>query len=134
MQHYCNYKRKFYYICGVKQTSIILLLTLLLLPIIWNGITLFHFVVEHTHTFCQEDLAHAHSNTEDCLTIFQLSENHNQLPSPTKSEFKALKQYLASNLYLAPILPYTFQQINFINPSLTDDAFSKDVFQPPIFA
>lgn len=105
------------------------------MPIIWNGITLFHFVVEHTHTFCEEDLAHEHADTDDCLSIFQLSINQDQdqVPSPTKIEFKELKQYLTSNLDLQiEVLPS--QQINFVDIALPDNLFTKDFFHPPIFA
>ena len=120
----------------MKQTSVIVLLTLLLLPIIWNGVTLFHFVVEHTHTFCEEDLTHTHSDTEDCLSIFQLTENHtnNQLPSSTKSEFKELKQYLNPDTDLTSITAHLSQQMAFFDILLSDNSFSKDIFQPPVLA
>jgi len=136
MQHYCNYKRKFYYICGVKQTSIILLLTLILTPIFWNGISLIHYVVEHTHTFCETESAHSHPNPDDCLALFQLAESQSQsqLPASTKIEFQDLKQYLTSNLELKPIIRLSVQQINFANSFLPDDIFPKDVFHPPVSA
>lgn len=120
----------------MKQTSVILLLTLLLLPIIWNGVTLSHYVVEHTHTFCQTELEHAHSDLDDCLSIFQLAENHhqNQLPAPAKSEFKEIKQYLNPILDLGPIIVFSSQQMNFVDISIPDNLFTKDVFHPPIFA
>lgn len=120
----------------MKKTSIILLLTLLLLPIIWNGATLFHYVVEHTHTFCQADSEHAHSNPDDCSTIFQLVEKHNQnqLPAPTKSEFKELKQYISPYLYLISTTSLSLQQINFVDIALPENLFTKDFFQPPITA
>lgn len=120
----------------MKQTSVILLLILLLLPIIWNGVTLFHYVVEHTHTFCQTEAEHAHATPDDCLAIFQLAENHNQnqLPAPVKSEFKELKQYLNPNLDFIPIGVLPFQQVNFVDIALPDNGFTKDFFHPPIFA
>ena len=120
----------------MKQTSVILLLTLLLLPIIWNGVTLFHYVIEHTHTFCQTELEHAHANPDTCLSIFQLAENHNQnqLPTPTKSEFKELKQYLTPKLDLSPITVFSFPKLSFVDITFPDDLFSRDVFHPPIAA
>ena len=120
----------------MKQTSVILLLALLLLPIIWNGVSLFHHIIEHTHTFCQTESGHVHSNPDNCLSIFQLAESHNQnqLSSPTKSEFKELKQYLTSNLYSTLIRVLPFQQMNFEDIALLDNLFIKDVFHPPIFA
>jgi len=97
---------------------------------------LFHYVVEHTHTFCEEDINHAHSNPDNCLSIFQLSESHsqNQLPSPTKSEFKELKQYLTPNLDFTSIRVLPFQQMNFVDIALSDNLFIKAIFHPPISA
>ena len=120
----------------MKQTSIILLLSLLLFPIIWNGISLLHYAVEHTHTFCERDSEHSHPNPDDCLSIFELSEvqNQSELPSTTKRDFQELQQYLAPNLELNSIGLQSFQQINFVTTSLPDDGFPKDVFLPPIFA
>jgi len=131
-----QYKRKFYYICVVKQTSVILLLTLLLFPIFWNGVSLIHYVVEHTHTFCETESAHSHPNPDNCLSIFQLSESQSQsqLPVNTKIDFQELKQYLTPNLALNSIRLLSFQQINFVNSVLPDDCFPKDVFHPPVFA
>lgn len=120
----------------MRQTPTILLLTLILLPIFWNGISLVHYAIEHTHTFCQSEDEHAHSNPNDCLSIFQLSEydNHNQLPASKNSEFQELKQYITPNLVLKPISKLTFQQTNFVNFSYIDDLFYREVFLPPIFA
>lgn len=129
-------KQKFYYICGVKQTSVILLLTLILIPIFWNGISLVHFVVEHTHTFCETESEHSHPNPENCLAIFQLTENQSesQLPSNTKIDFQELKQYLTPSLELKSIEYLSFKQINSDTSFLPDDSFPKDVFHPPLFA
>ena len=131
-----QYKQKFYYICGVKQTSIILLLSLLVFPIIWNGISLFHYAIEHTHTFCQTESKHSHPDPDNCLSIFELSESQNQseLPATTNNEFQELKQFLTPNLKLNPILLLSFQQINSVNFTLPTDGFPKGVFLPPVFA
>jgi len=120
----------------VKQTSVILLLTLLLFPIIWNGISLLHYAVEHSHTFCPTETEHSHPNPDDCLSIFQLTENQSQsqLPSTTKIEFQDLKQYLSPNLELSPMLYLSYQTANFIDSTLPEYLFSKDVFLPPIIA
>ena len=128
--------QKFYYICEVKQTSIILLLSLLLFPIVWNGISLLHYAVEHTHTFCQTETEHSHPNPDNCLSIFELADNQNQpqLPATTKIEFKELQQYLTPNLELKSIPFQSFQRINFLNSALLNDGFPKDVFLPPVFA
>jgi len=131
-----QYEQKFYYICRVKQTSVILLLTLLLFPIVWNGISLFHYAVEHTHTFCQTDSEHSHPNPDNCLSIFELTESQSQseLPISTKSEFQELQQYFTPNLDLYPMQLLSFQQVNFVTSSHLEKGFSKDVFLPPIFA
>lgn len=120
----------------MKQTSIILLLSLLVFPIIWNGISLFHYAVEHTHTFCETDTEHSHPDPDNCLSIFELSDkqNQSQLPSTNKVEFQDLQQYLTPNLALNPMHSLSFQQINFIHSFLPDDGFSKDVFLPPVLA
>jgi len=120
----------------VKQTSIILLLSLLLFPIIWNGISLFHYVVEHSHTFCLSETEHSHPSPDDCVSIFQLtnSQNQNQLPTTTKSEYQELKQYISPNLELSPMLLLSYQSTNFNHLAFLDYLFSKDVFLPPIFA
>jgi len=131
-----QYKQKFYYICGVNQKSVILLLALLLFPIIWNGISILHYAVAHSHTFCQSEAEHSHPTPDDCLSIFQLAENQSQsqLPSTTKIEFQELQQYLTPHLEVGLLPLFSFQQSNFINPSLPENLFSKDVFLPPIFA
>ena len=118
----------------MKQTILISLLILLLSPIIWNGVTFFHYLVEHTHTFCQKDTTHNHSDTNECLSIFQLTENqhHKQLPSPKEIEFKEIKQFLTSNLYFTPITEFSFREIPFIDIGLPDHIFSEDIFHPPI--
>lgn len=120
----------------MKKISVILVLSLLLLPIIWNGVSLFHYVVEHTHTFCETELEHAHTDPDDCLTIFQFSENHhqNQLPSTTKSEFKELNQYVSPDLHLIPATFLISQQTNFVDIAIPNNCFIKDVFHPPITA
>lgn len=120
----------------MKLLSVISLLCLLSFPIFWNGISLIHYVVEHTHTFCETDLEHSHPNPDDCLTILQLAENNSQsqLPSTTKIEFQDLQQYLTPNLYLTSIAFSSFSAINFANFSLPNDGYLKDVFHPPTFA
>jgi len=120
----------------VRQASVILLFSLLLLPTIWNGVTLIHYAIEHTHTFCNSDSEHLHSSPAHCLSIFQLAESQNQsqLPSTTKIEFQELKQYLTPNLEFKQRLFLSFPQNHFISPPLLDKGFSKDIFHPPIFA
>lgn len=120
----------------MKQFPVVILLTLILLPIIWNGVSLFHFVIEHTHTFCQTESEHAHSTSENCLSIFQLAEKHNQnqLPSPLKNEFKELKQYLSPLLLTSSLVLTNIQQRDFEDIPLPVRLIPKDIFQPPIFS
>ena len=120
----------------MKQTSIILLLSLLVFPILWNGISFLHYAVEHTHTFCQSDTEHSHPDPDNCLSIFELSDNQNksELPATTNSEFQELQQFLTPHLELHPLLYLSTQQITFVNSSLSDDGFPKGVFLPPVFA
>jgi len=118
----------------VRQASVILLFSLLLLPTIWNGVSLIHYAIEHTHTFCSSDEDHTHSNPTDCTSICQLTESQSQLPSSTKIDFQELKQFLTPNLEFKQKLFLSFQQNYFITPSLLDNAFSKDIFHPPTFA
>lgn len=118
----------------MRQASVILLFSLLLLPTIWNGVSLFHFAVEHTHTFCSTDEDHSHSNPTHCASIFQLTDSQSQLPSTTKIDFQELKQFLTPNLEFRQRLFLSFPQNYFITPSLLDNGFSKDIFHPPTFA
>lgn len=100
----------------------------------WNGVTLFHFVVEHTHTFCEDETTHTHTSTEECLTIFQLSQSHDQMPAQTNNEFQKLKQFIAPTLLVATAVQPNLQQSNFINLHLKEELFLKAIFQPPIAA
>ena len=117
----------------MKQALVISIISLLLLPIFWNGLALFHYVVEHTDLFCHSELEHSHPNNCLTLTIFQSSQSQNQLPSPTKIEIQELKLYcLTPCLNLCPIDPLSSKQVNFPNFFPPDDLFSKEVFHPPI--
>lgn len=119
----------------MKQALIISIISLLLLPIFQNGLALFHYVVEHTHLFCPSDLEHTHPDNCLTLTIFQSSQNQNQLPAPTKTEIQEIKLYcLTDCLNLRSIDSLSLKQVNFTNSFPPDNLFYKDIFHPPILA
>ena len=118
----------------MRQVSVALLFSLLLLPSIWNSITLFHYLLAHTHTLCGNNSDHLHSSPTDCSSIFQLTDSQSELPSHTQNEFQELQQYLSPSLNFSPAFFLSYQQTYFITPFLLDKSFSKDIFYPPIFA
>ena len=115
----------------MKQLKILLLLSLVLLPVIWNGISVFHHLVEHTHTFCQDPSDHTHTTAEDCLTICKITPNH-QHQIPTHNDYQELKQYLTPNLPYNTHSNSISLQMNFEEPHLSGYYFSDDIFHPPI--
>ncbi len=120
----------------MKQLSVILLLTLLLVPICWNGYSLLHYVLQHTHTFCQSTAEHSHPTPEDCLSVFQLvdSQNQSQLPSTNNIEFQEIKQYLTLDFLSTTLINQRLQQFNFAGTSFLNYLFHKEVFHPPLVA
>lgn len=116
----------------MKQLSIILLFSLILFPVIWNSISLFHYMIEHTHTFCVNETDHTHKTTEDCLSICQL--NQDQLPQhlPVQDKYQELKLYLAPDLIINTTSHFIAKNVIFFEPSLLENPFSKDIFHPPI--
>lgn len=73
----------------------------MLLPVIWTGIGLWHFVAEHTHTFCTNDTAtHIHQNMDDCVSICQLTNNPLQQYFSSSFDYQELKVCLSPNLNL----------------------------------
>ena len=119
----------------MKQAFVIFLLSLLLLPISWNAISLVHYLVEHTHTLCQETTDHAHPNPENCLSVFQLAEKQNQhQPTTTNIEFQELKQYLTPDLLLTTVVFDPIRQVDFVEIAFLNHLFHKDIFYPPISA
>ena len=115
----------------MKKVSILLILSLVLLPVIWNGIGLLHYMVDHTHTFCLDDSDHTHQPVEECLSICQITPNQSQ-HIPTLNDYQELKQYLTFNKNLLPITILPVNQFNFKDPHLLESSFSTDIFHPPI--
>ena len=110
-----------------------LLFSLMLIPLLWNGMNFIHYLVEHTHTFCASEEDHQHTSSNDCQTICHITPSHDQGQLPTKIEFYELKQYITADSYL------DIQDL-FSNQLSTNTAFSflygrtisEDIFRPPI--
>ncbi|MFT4761963.1 MAG: hypothetical protein ACI9XO_001044 [Paraglaciecola sp.] len=117
----------------MKKLPAILLLTLVLLPVIWNGVSFFHFIVEHTHTFCGNDADHEHSSTHDCLNIYHLTEYQDHEQILVKTEFFELKQYITNYPTLnIPILLSTSSAVKFESSFLYGKILTDGIFRPPI--
>lgn len=105
----------------------------MLLPVIWNGIGIWHYVMEHTHTFCTTDSAeHAHEMLEDCISICQLTNNQPHQQLPTTNDYYELKTCITSTPFFNILLFSSTRQPNFINPFLLETHFLTDIFHPPI--
>ena len=117
----------------MKKLAILLLLSLMMLPVIWNGIGLWHYVVEHTHTFCASDAAeHTHQIPEDCVSIYQLTNNQSHQQLPTINDYYELKTCLTPIPFFNTLLFSSTNQSNFVESHLLDKHFSDDIFHPPI--
>ena len=121
---------------AVRPIAIILLLNLLLLPLIWNGVNFIHYLVEHTHTFCESEQNHQHTSAEDCHTICHISPQPYQGQIPVeKIEFYELKQYITTfPLFLSNQFSYClllFLPILIMHFFLVESS-QNDIFRPPI--
>ncbi len=117
----------------MKKLAILLFLNLMMLPVIWNGIGLWHYVMEHTHTFCEADSAeHAHQTPEDCINICQLTNNQPNQQLPTTNDYYELKNCITPNTFFNTLYDCPIKQTNFIEPFSLDNYFSDDIFHPPI--
>lgn len=117
----------------MKKLATILLLKLMLLPVIWNGIGLWHYVVEHTHTFCTTDSTeHFHQTPKDCVSICQLTNNQPHQQLPTVNEYHELKTCITPDLFLTTFTFNLTSQSNFMESPPLEIPYSNDIFQPPI--
>jgi len=91
----------------MRKHSTILLLSLMLIPLLWNGMSLIHYLVEHTHSFCTNEQDHQHSSTEDCQIICHIAPQHAQGQIPHKLGFYKLKQYIS------PFSSFDVQSVSF---------------------
>ena len=117
----------------MKKIFSILLLGLMLIPLYWNGMSLIHYMVEHTHTFCTSEQNHEHSSTEDCHAICHITPQHDHGQIPNTVEFYELKQCVTT-------LSFFNHQFSFFNYTSTYSDYSllrgrmllADIFRPPI--
>jgi len=117
----------------MRVSSIIILFGLLIVPLTWNAINFIHYLVEHTHTFCDSDFSHHHTSTEDCQTICHFTPQHQQNKIPNKVEFYELKQCISSISYYSIEHVDLFQlstNLNYIPLYGRDNVNS--IFRPPI--
>ncbi|MFK7980626.1 MAG: hypothetical protein AB8G86_11635 [Saprospiraceae bacterium] len=118
----------------MKKLATILLLNLMLLPVIWNGIGLVHYVVAHTHTFCTNDSTdnHTHDEIEACLSICQLTDIQPHQQLPVTNDYFELKICITKNSFLNTFALSLTNQVNFTDSYLLEKSFSDDIFHPPI--
>jgi len=113
--------------------STLMLFSLLLIPLIWNGMNAVHYLVEHTHTFCASEQSHEHTSAEDCLTICHIAPQHERSQVPVKAEFYELKQCISASssfnrpLALSKLLPSKADYL-----LLRGRVLSEGIFRPPI--
>ena len=117
----------------MRKNYTIILFSLLLIPLIWNGVSFIHFLVEHTHTFCASEQDHQHTSTDICHTICHVSPQHDQGQIPHNIEFYELKQCITA----LPFFDKQFSSFNSININpeyslLYNRIISEDIFRPPI--
>lgn len=113
----------------------ILLLSVVSLPIMWNGLGFIHYLTEHTHTFCSDNKDDHQHSSDDCLTICHLfqhqDQNHNQISN--KVEFYELKNYIKTDLSMD--IQFVYSNHNITNNNLSHHfgrSHLNDVFHPPI--
>jgi len=117
----------------MKNLFIIMLLSVVLLPIIWNGMGFFHYLVDHTHTFCENEDNHEHTSTDECLAMCHLGQSQAQHQIPTQIEFYELKQFITtpSILNIRPLVN-NLSNTAIIRSHHFGRVYSNDIFHPPI--
>ena len=117
----------------MRKLSSILLLVLMFLPVIWNGLSLLHFVVEHTHTFCESDADHEHTSLHDCMSFCHITKSQENNQFLSKIEFSELKPCI-NPLSSFIIQSFSFSLVTTMNesPFLLGRNYSNDIFHPPI--
>jgi len=117
----------------MKNTFTILLLSLLLIPLVWNGMSFIHYLVEHTHTFCASEQAHEHTSTEDCHTICHITPQHEQSQIPHNIEFHELKQCISTSTSFNNQFAFSYQFSTSSDYTLLyGRIISEDILRPPI--
>ncbi|MEL6863525.1 MAG: hypothetical protein AAFP19_03855 [Bacteroidota bacterium] len=117
----------------MRRLFIISLLSLVLLPIVWNGAGLLHHIVDHTHIFCLTDHEHEHQSSHECSSICHLNQDKPNDHVPATIEFYELKQYVTD------YAPIGIQPVSIAFVAIDEDLFlnqgrlfSNDIFHPPI--
>ncbi len=117
-----------------KFAIIILLLSVVLTPIIRNGIGFLHYLSAHTHTFCNNDVDHEHPSADACLAMCHIDQQQGQQQLPTKVKFYELKQFVTPilSLNIQSFIPsYSAMDIGFLLHF--GRIYANEVFHPPSF-
>ncbi len=115
-----------------KISIIIILLSLVLTPIVWNGFGFLHYLLAHTHTFCEDDANHEHPSAKECLAMYHIGQDHDQHQVPAKVKFYELKQFVAPilSLNIQSFIPsHSAIDINFLLHF--GRIYANEVFHPP---
>ncbi len=116
----------------MKVLNSIVILSLILSPIFWNGLSLVHYMVEHTHAFCLNDEDHNHQSVDECETICSLHSQDDPVPSQ-KIEYQEFKQYITTLSTLNIKSPFsTLAATKAVTSLHYGRIYSNDVFHPPI--
>lgn len=118
----------------MRKITAIIILSLMLLPPIWNGASFIHFLVEHTHAFCSSDVEHEHSSTDDCHTICHIALETEKGTFPnSKVEFYELKQFIpAFSDFYNTVSIADSHSANFSFSHLDGRTFIDELLRPPI--
>ncbi|MFK7934801.1 MAG: hypothetical protein AB8G22_14935 [Saprospiraceae bacterium] len=116
----------------IKNWSPILLFCLALLPVLWNGTSLVHFLVEHTHALCANEDDHSHPTAKECATICAFDAPSSEQPTATQHDYQELKIYLTLSEYLPTQIVISNRQPSFPKVNLWENLFCPDIFHPPI--
>ncbi len=106
----------------------------MLIPLLWNGASLLHYLVEHTHTFCASEENHQHQSMDDCQTICHILPSHEESQLPINIEFYELKQCItaSSELYIQDKFLNQLSTITPFSSLFYGRIISEDIFRPPI--
>ncbi|MEM9822225.1 MAG: hypothetical protein AAF985_14175 [Bacteroidota bacterium] len=117
----------------MKKIRFLLLLSLVMLPVIWNGMNLVHYVLEHTHAFCLTDTDHEHKSAHECLDLYHFSQSHDHNHLPTKVEFFELNQYITDFSSLN-IQSYSsvFNATKAVSSFFYGRIYIEEIFHPPV--
>lgn len=117
----------------MKRLASILLLSLTLIPVIWNGINMIHYVVEHTHVFCTNYDDHTHQTVEECSSFCVFEDYQHQYHFSIQNDYQELKIYLTlHHLSFNFKTPLSLYQSIFLESPAWEHSFIRDIFRPPL--